>query len=1042
MAIYSEIVLCGVTENPGYCIKMLRRLTRPGMKPAAEGGKPNPLTNLAFAHHQAVLLFVRSYGDEFLMLEERNVEGVIAEPMRERCQGLVTEYFESLCCRLVKEHVALARRKLRNKEELMSRGSLSKRSSELLATHVDTLNRLLGVTQTFAELLNKDMPTLDEEEEAEETKENTGIALWDRRKEGDANQEETLEQFIYGGEENRAFYCDLLDLQAMVPGVLLGEVAPPQPPQTTTATASQNHQTDSKQSKGQEGGSSTVSKGTLDEALGQLGVRVTTATSSVAARENGKPSDSAALTEKKKVDSKPAPKVLERKKASYQKGKIDLYDYEEEYDYEDDQDYDFDAKPDKHAVPREVQELLATLPNCLSRAAVDKFAVEFCHLNSKQAKACLLRELRYIPWNRTELIPYYARVTATLSQIHEDIGPKLMRSLLGQFRFLVKSTSMNRLESRLRNARYVGELVKFNLENLGAPPEKAFYLLNTCYRNFAGSNINYVCELLETCGRYLYRNPETHVDTEKMLDVLWRYRKQLNFSHAVNTLIENAYFFSKAKEDESQPIKHKEKSNVQLYLEYLFFDYVGSEKALLEEHPALSQASEKERVKLRRKALWAQCDFVAKQVLGLSWNNNFDASAELLISILHKTYKLRSSSLPLVCRVVADVCNFYPKLPARIVDALIERIEIGLERNDYRYQQKRLGEARLFAELYNSRLVDNGTFFDVLFLIIHHGHSTQWPEHASFRPENKEEEAKHAEMMVLDRERRPRGPNFGGCRQDDAVSFDPTVPYENDPPDDTFRIRLVCEAINTCGVFVRFGTLAKRMDRFWAYLEQYAYTKTANILFTHHLLNDTLQNLKSIKSMKKVSQRQESKNASMVMQALSSRPRNFEEARLRVKDLEGQLSGSTEQQEDDDAEGDDQFGYVNENEEEDEDEDYENESEEEEDEDFNDDSDYDSDEEDFIDEDNYSETEFDAEAEAEAEKAFEKEFAQLMQSSQSHITPVPAKSSQNMAIPRHLIKKLDSQSEESSSINTAQPSVSAGQPQAGMNVNCSYCTTM
>lgn len=57
------------------------------------------------------------------------------------------------------------------------------------------------------------------------------------------------------------------------------------------------------------------------------------------------------------------------------------------------------------------------------------------------------------------------------------------------------------LEPRLRNARYVGELVKLRV----APYGLLFSMLKTMLDDFASHNVDAVCSLLETTGRYLYK---------------------------------------------------------------------------------------------------------------------------------------------------------------------------------------------------------------------------------------------------------------------------------------------------------------------------------------------------------------------------------------------------------------------------------------------------------------------------------------------------------------------------------------------------------
>ena len=117
-----------------------------------------------------------------------------------------------------------------------------------------------------------------------------------------------------------------------------------------------------------------------------------------------------------------------------------------------------------------------------------------------------------------------------------------------------KDPTLRSLESRLRNARYLGELAKFRLAPFGTifVMLKVRYhsnklcscckasssgMLHTCcisadhclYSNlfavqsllddFTHHNVDTACALLETAGRFLYRLPDTHTRMANMAEV-------------------------------------------------------------------------------------------------------------------------------------------------------------------------------------------------------------------------------------------------------------------------------------------------------------------------------------------------------------------------------------------------------------------------------------------------------------------------------------------------------------------------------------------
>lgn len=66
--------------------------------------------------------------------------------------------------------------------------------------------------------------------------------------------------------------------------------------------------------------------------------------------------------------------------------------------------------------------LLARLPDLSNRDAIDKVAVEFTFLNSKAARRRLVKVVTGVPRTRQDLIPYYARLVATLNKYMPDVG--------------------------------------------------------------------------------------------------------------------------------------------------------------------------------------------------------------------------------------------------------------------------------------------------------------------------------------------------------------------------------------------------------------------------------------------------------------------------------------------------------------------------------------------------------------------------------------------------------------------------------------------
>lgn len=77
---------------------------------------------------------------------------------------------------------------------------------------------------------------------------------------------------------------------------------------------------------------------------------------------------------------------------------------------------------------------------------------------------------------------------------------------------------------------------------------RCFCFLQACLDDFTHHNIDVACNLLETCGRFLYRSPETTVRMANMLEILMRLKNVKNLDPRHSTLVENAYYLCKPPE--------------------------------------------------------------------------------------------------------------------------------------------------------------------------------------------------------------------------------------------------------------------------------------------------------------------------------------------------------------------------------------------------------------------------------------------------------------------------------------------------------------
>lgn len=163
------------------------------------------------------------------------------------------------------------------------------------------------------------------------------------------------------------------------------------------------------------------------------------------------------------------------------------------------------------------------LPECHRREQIDEIAEKFCmnHGSSKNARKRLSRTLFLLPQNRLDLIPFYSRMAAAVDRVWGDISPSLVTELEQRFHGLAKFKKNQSVDSRMRTARYIGELTKFRV----APPIVFLRCFRRCLDDFTGSNVDVACCLLESSGKFLFRLQHTNAKLAGLMEAATRLSK-------------------------------------------------------------------------------------------------------------------------------------------------------------------------------------------------------------------------------------------------------------------------------------------------------------------------------------------------------------------------------------------------------------------------------------------------------------------------------------------------------------------------------------
>ena len=163
------------------------------------------------------------------------------------------------------------------------------------------------------------------------------------------------------------------------------------------------------------------------------------------------------------------------------------------------------------------------LPECHGREQIDAISERFCsnHGSSKNARKRLAKTLFQIPHARLDLLPFYSRMAATVDRVWNDATSQLLIDLEQQFHGQAKFKKNQNVESRMRTARYIGELTKFRV----APPIVFLRCIRRCLDDFTGNNVDIACCLLESCGRFLYKLKHTNPKITTIMESMARLGK-------------------------------------------------------------------------------------------------------------------------------------------------------------------------------------------------------------------------------------------------------------------------------------------------------------------------------------------------------------------------------------------------------------------------------------------------------------------------------------------------------------------------------------
>ncbi|XP_076337894.1 UPF2 regulator of nonsense mediated mRNA decay isoform X2 [Tachypleus tridentatus] len=549
-------------------------------------------------------------------------------------RNLLKDYYRSLCRHVVKDQKTLHNMEQHNRRILQTKGELSAERKEKFEAAQLAFQKLLSSTQQFSDIIDEDLPELPREDVSSQDPDVANLDVHNRFKDGEFEGTTSL----WEDDDTRSFYENIPDLKAFIPGILFKDSA------QAPILKSQLEPMDA-------GLEEELSKLELDE---------------VEALE------------------------LEEEKLEDSDTKSETSSKQDEKDLTETILQDVDESDENSGIVATnkmiLDGFLFSLLNCVNREMIDQAAVDFCmNLNTKPNRKKLVRTLFLVPRTRLDLLPFYARFVATLNPCMPDVSNDLVTLLKQDFKFHIKKKDQINIESKVKTVRFIGELTKFNIY----PKSESLYCLKMLLFDFTHHHIEMACNLLETCGRFLFRSLDSHQRTKVYLSQMMRKKSVMAIDSRYATMVENAFYYCNPPE---APITVKvERLPIQEYLRKLLYK-------------DLSKNNTEKILRQMRKLNWDDSDISAY-------------ATKCLVSIWNvKYYNVRC-----VANLLAGLVAYQENVGPQVVDGVLEDIRLGMEINHPKYNQRRVSMVRYLGELYNYRMVESAVIFRTLYSFITFG---------------------------------------------------------------------------------------------------------------------------------------------------------------------------------------------------------------------------------------------------------------------------------------------------------------------------------
>ncbi|MEQ2184948.1 Regulator of nonsense transcripts upf2, partial [Goodea atripinnis] len=266
-------------------------------------------------------------------------------------------------------------------------------------------------------------------------------------------------------------------------------------------------------------------------------------------------------------------------------------------------------------------------------------------------------------------------------------------------RLQIRKKDQINIETKNKTVRFIGELSKFKMFS----KTDTLHCLKMLLSDFTHHQIEMACTLLETCGRFLFRSPDSNLRTSVLLEQMMRKKQAQHLDARYVTMVENAYYYCNP-----PPI----------------------EKAVKKKRPPLHEYIRKLLYKDLSKVTTEK---VLRQMRKLPWQD--PEVKGYLICCMINIWNVKYNSIHCVANLLAGLVAYQEDVGIHVVDGVLEDIRLGMEDrlllviiphvliqvNQPKFNQRRISSAKFLGELYNYRMVESAVVFRTLFSFISFG---------------------------------------------------------------------------------------------------------------------------------------------------------------------------------------------------------------------------------------------------------------------------------------------------------------------------------